>query len=392
MICCGRLFHWLKGLTSAGRERPGRPFPAVFGVLTRSPANGGKSSTLYHGPNARFACLKAEMLRPIALAGSLAGIAAPIAAILIAVAVPPATPARAQGIGNIFSDPVPRPPGNIPRGNQPPPPQEEEEEVPALPQGRVLPAPNRPLPGQGSNMPGPVQTQPLAPPPGTTVIPQNVPPAVAVQPPQPGVNPTLPGLPPGQRQPKGVPQTPASLQPGDEVVQEPPAAKIINKKASFSGLDKITGRIINFDEDIGETVQFGALRVKTDACYTRPATEAANTDAFVEVDEITLQGEVKRIFSGWMFAASPGLHGVEHPIYDIWLTDCKGPETTVVTAAPDPKPAPPPPPAAQKRPPAPKQAVPRPPAPTQQQVQQQPPPPPAPPPPQQPGGLFGIFR
>jgi hypothetical protein len=336
------------------------------------------------------------MLRPIVLAG----FAAPIAAILIAVAVPPATPARAQGIGNIFSDPVPRPPGNIPRGNQPPP-LEEEEEVPALPQGRVLPAPNRPLPGQGSNMPGPVQTQPLAPPPGTTVIPQNAPPAVAVQPPQPGqpgqgaavppgANPTLPGLAPGQRQPKGVPQTPASLQPGDEVVQEPPAAKIINKKASFSGLDKITGRIINFDEDIGETVQFGALRVKTDACYTRPATEAANTDAFVEVDEITLQGEVKRIFSGWMFAASPGLHGVEHPIYDIWLTDCKGPDQTVVTAAPDPKPAPPPPPGAQKRPPAPKQAVPRPPAPTPQQVQQ--PPRPPPPPPQQPGGLFGIFR
>ena len=153
-----------------------------------------------------------------------------------------------------------------------------------------------------------------------------------------------------------MPQAPATLQPGDEVVTEPPAQKIVNKKASFSGLDKITGRIINFDEDIGETVQFGALRVKTDACYTRPATEAANTDAFVEVDEITLQGEVKRIFSGWMFAASPGLHGVEHPIYDIWLTDCKGPDTTVVTAAPTepPKPAPAPPPA-QKRA-APKQA------------------------------------
>ena len=184
-----------------------------------------------------------------------------------------------------------------------------------------------------------------------------------------------------------MPQTPATLQPGDEVVTEPPAQKIINKKASFSGLDKITGRIINFDEDIGETVQFGALRVKTDACYTRPATEAANTDAFVEVDEITLQGEVKRIFSGWMFAASPGLHGVEHPIYDIWLTDCKGPDTTVVTAQPDPpKPAAAPPPA-QKRA-APKQA-PRPPPPPQ--FQQQPQQPPPPPPPQQ-GGLFGIFR
>jgi hypothetical protein len=177
------------------------------------------------------------------------------------------------------------------------------------------------------------------------------------------------------------------LQPGDEVVQEPPASKIINKKASFSGLDKITGRIINFDEDIGETVQFGALRVKTDACYTRPATEAANTDAFVEVDEITLQGEVKRIFSGWMYAASPGLHGVEHPIYDIWLTDCKGPQTTVVTAAPEaPKPAAASPPPAQRRA-APRQA-PRPPPPPPQQQTQQPPPPP----PQQPGGLFGIFR
>jgi hypothetical protein len=191
-----------------------------------------------------------------------------------------------------------------------------------------------------------------------------------------------------QRQQKGVPQTPATLQPGDEVVTEPPAQKIVNKKASFSGLDKITGRIINFDEDIGETVQFGALRVKTDACYTRPATEAANTDAFVEVDEITLQGEVKRIFSGWMFAASPGLHGVEHPIYDIWLTDCKAPDTTVVSVQPDqPKPVPP----AQKRPPPPKQQAQRPPPPPPQFQQQQPPPQPQPPPPQ-PGGLFGIFR
>ena len=240
-----------------------------------------------------------------------------------------------------------------------------------------------------------VQSQPLAPPPGTTVIPQNAPPGIAVAPPQPnqGVAVAPPGanpLPPaaGQRQPKGVPQTPATLQPGDEVVSEPPAQKIVNKKASFSGLDKITGRIINFDEDIGETVQFGALRVKTDACYTRPATEAANTDAFVEVDEITLQGEVKRIFSGWMFAASPGLHGVEHPIYDIWLTDCKAPDTTVVTrAARSAESAAPPPPAQKRRraeagaaPAAALAAV----AATAAAA--------AAPPPQQPGGLFGIFR
>jgi hypothetical protein len=322
------------------------------------------------------------MFRTIALTG--------FAALIAATAISLAPPARAQ-IGNIFSDPAPRPPGNVPRG-APPPLPDDEEEVPELPQGRLLPTPNRPLPGQGVPAPGTVQSQPLAPPPGTTVIPQNTPPAIAVAPPQPGqgvaVAPpganALPGLPPGQRQPKGVPQSPATLQPGDEVVSEPPAQKIVNKKASFSGLDKVTGRIINFDEDIGETVQFGALRVKTDACYTRPATEAANTDAFVEVDEITLQGEVKRIFSGWMFAASPGLHGVEHPIYDIWLTDCKGPETTLVNAAPTEPPKPAAPPPVQKRAP-PKQAQ-RPPPPPQPQFQQQPQPPP------QPGGLFGIFR
>src|SRR5438067_3361070 len=320
------------------------------------------------------------MLRTIALTG--------LPTLLAATAISVAPPAHAQ-IGSIFSAPLPRPPGNIPRGYQIP---DDEEEVPELPQGRVLPTPNRPLPGPGVPPPGSVQSQPLAPPPGTSVIPQNVPPGTAVAPPEPNQGvavgpPASNPLPPGQRQPKGVPQSPATLQPGDEVVSEPPAQKIVNKKASFSGLDKITGRIINFDEDIGETVQFGALRVKTSACYTRPSTEAANTDAFVEVDEITLQGEVKRIFSGWMFAASPGLHGVEHPIYDIWLTDCKGPETVVVTAQPESaKPAPPP--VAQKRAP-PKQAVRPPPLPQQQTQQQQPPPPPQP---QQPGGLFGIFR
>ena len=325
------------------------------------------------------------MFRTIALTG--------FAALVAASTISLAPTARAQ-IGNIFSDPPLRPPGAIPRGNpqqQQPQQLDDDEEVPELPRGRLLPTPNRPAPGQGVPAPGSVQTQPLAPPPGTTVVPQNTQPGIAVAPPQPGgpgtANAPLPGLPPGQRQPKGgVPPASASLQPGDEVVSEPPASKVTNKKASFSGLDKITGRIINFDEDIGETVQFGALRVKTSACYTRPSTEAANTDAFVEVDEITLQGEVKRIFSGWMYAASPGLHGVEHPVYDIWLTDCKGPDQTIVSAQPElPKPAPPPPVA--KRPP-PKQAAPRPPPtglPPQPQFQQQPPPPPQ----QRPGGLFG---
>jgi hypothetical protein len=117
------------------------------------------------------------------------------------------------------------------------------------------------------------------------------------------------------------------------VVSAPPSQKIPNQTAVFSGLDKITGRIISFDVAVGETVQFGALQVVPRACYTRPPTEAAATDAFIEVSEVTLQGEMRRIFAGWMFAASPGLNAVEHPIYDVWLTDCKQP---LVKVAEDP--------------------------------------------------------
>ena len=106
----------------------------------------------------------------------------------------------------------------------------------------------------------------------------------------------------------------------------PPPERIENPVAHFAGLDKVTGRIFSFDVKIDETVQFGALQVTPRVCYTRPPTEQPETVAFVEVDEITLQNEQRRIFTGWMFAASPGLHAVEHPIYDVWVTDCTGGE------------------------------------------------------------------
>ena len=102
------------------------------------------------------------------------------------------------------------------------------------------------------------------------------------------------------------------------------ADKIKHPTAVFAGLDKITGRIISFEVAIDETVQFGSLQITPRVCYTRPPTEAPRTDVFVEVDEVTEKKTYDRLFTGWMFAASPGLHGIEHPVYDIWLTDCKG--------------------------------------------------------------------
>ncbi len=113
------------------------------------------------------------------------------------------------------------------------------------------------------------------------------------------------------------------------------ADKIKNPIAVFSGLDKITGRVISFEAKINETVQFGSLQVTPRVCYSRPQTEAPQTDGFTEVDEVQANKDFKRIFSGWMFASSPGLHGIEHPIYDVWLTNCKG-GNEIIADAPDP--------------------------------------------------------
>ena len=272
----------------------------------------------------------------------------PSAAIAVVFGAMMIVPAAAQ-FGSIFEElfgAPPRPPSGLPGGQ---------------PQGGP-PQGGRP-PQQGNFPQPPVQSRPL-PPPGTAAI---------------DPNPRIPQ--PPQQRPR--PPVDTGPPPPDEVVAEPPAQKIVNASALFSGLDKITGRIINFDVGIGETVQFGALQLTPRACYTRPATETANTDAFVEVDEVTLRGEVKRIFTGWVFAASPGLHAVEHPIYDLWLTDCKGPATPVqapppTTASTQPARPPTAPPKAQpKQQPKQQPAVQQ--QPPQQQQQQQ-----------QPG--FGLFR
>lgn len=257
------------------------------------------------------------------------------AALLAMAAFVAAAPAAAQ-FGSIFSEPPPRPPADVPstppsqRRAPPPyysnpdaPPPHSADEPPAEPLPAPMALPPQSRPGRGT-----IQQQELPPPPGTA------PPQQANQPPatQPNgqVRP-LPGTPQEQQQ-----QQPATIMqpPAKDVVVEPPPQRIANPTAVFSGLDKITGRITSFDVAIDETVQFGALQVTPRVCYSRPPTETPQTDAFVEVDEVTLKGEIKRIFTGWMFAASPGLHAVEHPIYDVWLTDCKGGKNPAVAEAP----------------------------------------------------------
>ena len=101
------------------------------------------------------------------------------------------------------------------------------------------------------------------------------------------------------------------------------ADRIENGVAVFSALDKVTARISKLEVKLGDTVKFGALKVTPRNCFSRPATEQPKTTTFVEIDETLLDGKEKRIFTGWMFASSPAVSALEHPVYDVWVVDCK---------------------------------------------------------------------
>jgi hypothetical protein len=105
------------------------------------------------------------------------------------------------------------------------------------------------------------------------------------------------------------------------------AARLSGPVAVFAGLDKVSGEITTLEVNVNESVRFGTLSVHPRVCNYRPVTEEPKTTSFVEIDDIDPQGQAKRVFTGWMFAESPALNALEHPVYDVWLTGCKDPST-----------------------------------------------------------------
>ena len=103
------------------------------------------------------------------------------------------------------------------------------------------------------------------------------------------------------------------------------AGPVENRIAVFAALDKISGDITTLEVPIDATAKFGTFRITPRTCHTRPPTEEPRTMAFVEIDEFTYDKKHRRVFTGWMNAESPGLHAVEHPLFDVWLTGCRQP-------------------------------------------------------------------
>ncbi len=88
------------------------------------------------------------------------------------------------------------------------------------------------------------------------------------------------------------------------------------------GLDKITGRPTDIVAPINKPVHFATLTITARYCYSTPASETPETAAFVQIDDHRPDQPEKRVFSGWMYASSPGLNAVEHPLYDVWAISC----------------------------------------------------------------------
>jgi hypothetical protein len=89
------------------------------------------------------------------------------------------------------------------------------------------------------------------------------------------------------------------------------------------GLDKITGRAFDIVAPLNTPVKFATLTVTARYCYSTPQSETPETAAFVQIDDARSDKPMRRIFSGWMYASSPGLNGVQHPLYDVWAIFCK---------------------------------------------------------------------
>ncbi len=89
-------------------------------------------------------------------------------------------------------------------------------------------------------------------------------------------------------------------------------------------LEKITGRVRSVDAVVGEATRIGNLVITLRACRKRPLEETPESAAFMEINEQRAGEEgLTRLFTGWMFATSPAMSALEHPVYDVWLVDCK---------------------------------------------------------------------
>lgn len=113
-----------------------------------------------------------------------------------------------------------------------------------------------------------------------------------------------------------IPDTAVGAAPAGPV--GPPAHAILELRA----LDKITGKASIVMAPLNQPVKFAGLIITARTCYSTPASETPETSAFLQIDDHRPDNSQARAFSGWMYASSPGLNALQHPLYDVWVISC----------------------------------------------------------------------
>ena len=91
----------------------------------------------------------------------------------------------------------------------------------------------------------------------------------------------------------------------------------------LQGLDKVTARVSTINAQIGKPIRFGTLEITLRACHKRPPEEPPESAAFLEIREIKPGETPRTLYVGWMFASSPAVSALEHPVYDVWVIECR---------------------------------------------------------------------
>ena len=112
-----------------------------------------------------------------------------------------------------------------------------------------------------------------------------------------------------------------------QVAAEPYGAAVLQ------ALDKVTARVSTFEAPVGDSVRFGTLHIIARACDKRPPEETPESAAFLDISEIKLGEPTEGVYRGWMFASSPALAAMEHPVYDVWVVDCNRPFKTLSSSS-----------------------------------------------------------
>lgn len=93
--------------------------------------------------------------------------------------------------------------------------------------------------------------------------------------------------------------------------------------AVLQGLDKVTAHVVTIEAPVGRPVRFGTLEIIARSCKKRRPEENPESAAFLDIWELRSDQPAQSLFRGWMFASSPALSAMEHPVYDVRVLDCE---------------------------------------------------------------------